>query len=277
MRSLTSAVSGMQQFQQEMDVIGNNIANVNTIAFKSSRDDLANSFSQTLEGIGQVGLGVTTEAISQNFAQGALSQTGVATDLAVNGNGFFEVKDPVSGEEYVTRAGNFQVDQNGYLVTDTGQRVQGYNDLGLSVLGDIQIDASVRPTGASPTATMTGFTINNDGTIDVSLSDGTEYTRGQILMQNFSTPDALVSVGNNLYTGIGGAGPLGGAASPTPAAPSTNGLGSIQAGSLELSNVDLSTEFANLITTERAFQANARVISTSDTMLQELANLKQSP
>jgi len=199
----------------------------------------------------------------------------VPTDLAVNGSGFFQVKDPTSGQEYVTRAGNFQVDQNGYLVTDTGQRVQGYNDLGLSTIGDIQIDASVRPSGASSTATMTGFTINNDGTIDVSLSDGTQYTRGQILMQNFSTPQDLVSVGDNLYTGIGGAGPLGGASSPTPAAPSTNGLGSIQAGSLELSNVDLSNEFANLITTERAFQANARVITTSDEMLQELANLKQ--
>lgn len=275
MQSLTSAVSGMQQFQQEMDVIGNNIANVNTIAFKSSRDDLANSFSQTLDGIGQVGLGVTTEAITQNFAQGAISQTSVPTDLAVNGNGFFEVKDPTSGEEYVTRAGNFQIDQNGYLVTDTGQRVQGYNDLGLSNIGDIQINASVRPSTSSPTATMTGFTINSDGTIEVSLSDGTEYTRGQILLQNFSTPSALTSVGDNLYTGIGAAGPLGGASAPTPAAANTNGLGSIQAGSLELSNVDLSQEFANLITTERAFQANARVITTSDEMLQELDNLKQ--
>jgi len=275
MRSLTSAVSGMQQFQQEMDVIGNNIANVNTIAFKSSRDDLADSFSQTLEQVGQIGLGVTTEKITEDFAQGAVTQTGVATDLSVSGNGFFQVKDPVSDQEYVTRAGNFQVDQNGYLVTDTGQRVQGYNDLGLSTIGDIQIDASVRPSGVSSTATMTGFSIQTDGTIEVSLSDGSQYTRGQILLQNFSTPDALVKVGDNLYSGIGAAGPLGGASSPTPAAPSTNGLGSIQPGSLELSNVDLSNEFANLITTERAFQANARVITTSDEMLQELANLKR--
>ncbi len=277
MRSLTSAVSGMEQFQQQMDVIGNNIANVNTVAFKSSRDDLADSFSQTLDQVGQIGLGVTTEKISENFAQGALTQTGVPTDLAVNGSGFFQVKDPVSGQEYVTRAGNFEVDQSGYLVTDTGQRVQGYNDLGLSTIGDIQIDASVRPSTTSSTATMTGFSIGSDGTIQVSMSDGTEFTRGQILMQSFSTPDALTSVGSNLYTGIGAAGPIGGASAPTPAASGTNGLGTIQAGSLELSNVDLSTEFANLITTERAFQANARVISTADTMLQELANLKQSP
>jgi flagellar hook protein FlgE len=275
MRSLTSAVSGMQQFQQEMDVIGNNIANVNTIAFKSSRDDLADSFSQTLDQVGQIGLGVTTSKITEDFAQGAVTQTGVSTDLTVSGNGFFQVKDPLSSDEYVTRAGNFHVDQSGYLVTDTGQRIQGYNDLGLSTVGDIQIDASVRPNGVSSTATMTGFSIETDGTIQISLSDGSQYTRGQILLQNFSTPDALVKVGNNLYSGIGAAGPLGGAASPTPAAPGANGLGSIQAGSLELSNVDLSNEFANLITTERAFQANARVITTSDEMLQELANLKR--
>jgi flagellar hook protein FlgE len=85
----------------------------------------------------------------------------------------------------------------------------------------------------------------------------------------------LVKVGNNLYTGIGAAGPIGGATAPTPAAPGTNGTGNIQAGSLELSNVDLSNEFATLITTERAFQANARLITTSDEMLQELANLKR--
>ena len=185
MRSLTSAVSGMEQFQQEMDVIGNNIANVNTVAFKSSHDDLADSFSQTLDQVGQIGLGVTTEKIAEDFAQGAISQTGVLTDLAVNGNGFFQVKDPVSGQEYVTRAGNFEVDQNGYLVTDTGQRVQGYNDLGLSAIGDIQIDAAVRPSGASSTATMTGFSIESDGTIEVSMSDGTEYTRGQDLDAEF--------------------------------------------------------------------------------------------
>jgi flagellar hook protein FlgE len=275
MRSLTSAVSGMQQFQQEMDVIGNNIANVNTVAFKSSRDDLADSFSQTLGQVGQIGLGVTTSKITENFAQGAVTQTGVSTDLSVSGNGFFQVKDPVSDEEYVTRAGNFQVDQDGYLVTNTGQRVQGYNDLNLSAIGDIQIDAASRPSGVSSAATMTGFSIETDGTIQISMSDGSQYTRGQLLLQNFSTPQALVKVGNNLYTGIGAAGPIGGATSPTPAAPGTNGTGNIQAGSLELSNVDLSNEFATLITTERAFQANARVITTSDEMLQELANLKR--
>ena len=280
-RSLTSAVSGIQAFQEELDVIGNNIANVNTIAFKSARTDLADSFSQTLTTAGasggttdQVGLGVTTAAIKNQYTQGAITRTGVQTDLAVAGNGFFIVKDAVSGNTYVTRAGNFQIDQSGYLVTNAGLRVQGYNDLALGTVGDIQIDATVRPLTVDPTATMSSYSIDALGKITIQLSDGSDYVRGQILMQDFSNPQALIKQGNNLYAGIGAAGPLGGGSSPTPAASGTNGLGVIQSGALELSNVDLSNEFANLIQTERAFQANARIITTSDEMMQELVNLK---
>jgi flagellar hook protein FlgE len=282
-RSLTSAVSGIQQFQEEMDVIGNNIANVNTIAFKSASTDLADSFSQTLatSNLGggdteQVGLGVTTQAINNNYVQGAINPTGVPTDLAVSGNGFFVVKDPNSGDIFVTRAGNFHIDQNNYLVTDSGLRVQGYTNPGLTTIGDIKIDASQAPSTADPTATMSAYSIDTLGRVTISLSDGTEYITGQILMQNFSNPQGLVKEGNNLYSGIGAAGPLGGAGTPTAQAAGTNGLGNIQAGALEQSNVDLSNEFSNLITTERGFQANARVITTSDEMLQELVNLKRS-
>jgi flagellar hook protein FlgE len=281
-RSLSSAVSGIQQFQQELDVIGNNIANVNTLAFKAARTDLADSFSQTLSvssmaggSTEQVGLGVTTAAITNQYTQGAITRTGVQTDLAVAGEGFFVVKDPVSNSLYVTRAGDFQVNQSGYLVTNGGLRVQGYTDLALSALGDIQIDATVRPATSSATATMAAYSIDSLGKINISLSDGSEYVRGQILMQNFTNPQGLIKQGNNLYAGIGAAGPLGGSGTPTPAAAGTSGLGQIQSGALELSNVDLSNEFANLIQTERAFQANARMITTSDEMLTELVNLKR--
>lgn len=281
-RSLTSAVSGIQQFQQSIDVIGNNIANVNTIAFKSSRTDLADAFSQTLatSGVGggttaQVGLGVTTAAIVNQYTQGAINRTGVQTDLAVAGEGYFVVTDPIDSQSFVTRAGDFRLDQNGYVVTTTGLRVQGFNDLALTTNGDIQIDAAQRPLTSDPLATITSYSIDTEGKITVRLSDSTEYVRGQILMQNFSNPQALIKEGNNLYSGIGSAGPLGGAGAPQAAAAGTNGLGRIESGALELSNVDLSNEFANLITTQRAFQANARVITTSDEMLQELVNLKR--
>ena len=287
LRSLNSAISGLQSFQQQMDVIGNNIANVNTTAFKGARMDLADSFSQTLRsssgGNGtssgttamQVGLGVSIESITNRFSQGALSRTGIDTDLAVTGNGFFVVRDPVSTNEFVTRAGDFRLDENNFLVTQGGMRVQGFSDTGLAAMGDLQINTIGMTSVAVPPPAMVSFSIDKQGKINVSLSDGSQFVRGQILLQNFNDPQGLMKEGNNLYAGIGAAGPLGGAATPTPAASGTNGLGTIQSGALELSNVDLASEFTNLIVTQRAYQANARVITTSDEMLQELVNLKR--
>ena len=287
LRSLTSAISGLQSFQQRLDVIGNNIANVNTTGFKGARVGLSDSFSQTLRsssaGTGgssgvssmQIGLGVGIQSISNLYTQGALSRTSVGTDLAITSAGYFVVKDPVSSNEYVTRAGDFTVDESGYLVTNSGMRVQGFDDSALTNIGDILIDTTGMPATSDPTATMVSFAIDLEGKVNVNLTDGTQFVRAQLLLQNFSNPQGLMKEGNNLYSNIGAAGPLGGATSPTPAAAGTNGLGKIQAGALELSNVDLATEFTSLITTQRAYQANARVITTSDEMLQELVNLKR--
>ena len=168
LRSLTSGVSAMQAFQQEMDVIGNNIANVNTTGFKSARVDFADSLSQSLGTTGsgssiQIGVGVATDTITNQFTQGAISTTGSSNDVAISGNGFFQVKDTATGTIYATRAGDFQVDNSGYLVTSSGMRVQGYSDAAQTTLGDIQIDA----TGAPSTATSTSvksLTIGTDGT-----------------------------------------------------------------------------------------------------------------
>jgi len=287
LRSLFSAISGLQNFQERMDVIGNNVANVNTTAFKSSRVDLADSFSQTLRVSSggqagnsgsaaiQIGTGVTTTGIKNLYTQGALARTGLQTDLSVAGSGFFMVRDTVSNVEYATRAGDFRLDENGYLVTNGGQRVQGFSDAGLAVPGDIKIDTTGMPATADPAADVLSFAIDGEGRVNVTLTDGKQFVRGQILLQNFTDPQGLLKEGNNLYSGIASAGPLGGAGSPTPAGPGTNGLGKIQAGALELSNVDLANEFTNLITTQRAYQANARIITTSDELLQELVNLKR--
>lgn len=281
-RSLTSGISGMQQFQQQLDVIGNNISNVNTTGYKSGRVDFEDAFSQTLQpsspGNGtnsttssiQVGSGVALGAIRNQYTQGAINRTGVQTDLAINGDGFFIVKDPVSGSEFATRSGDFRIDQNGFLVTSGGFRVQGYSDESLSTIGDIQIDMGTPP--VATTATLAAYSFNDTGTITVRLSDNQEYTRGQILLQNFRDPQALMKEGANLYSGLAIAGPLAGG---TPQAAGTNGLGKIQSGALEMSNVDLASEFASMITTQRAFQASARVITTSDEILQELVNLKR--
>ena len=117
---------------------------------------------------------------------------------------------------------------------------------------------------------MVSWSVDSQGRINVNLSDGTSFVRGQVLMQNFQDPQGLVKQGDNLYLGQSAAGPLA-----TPAAAGTNGLGNIQAGALELSNVDLANEMANLITAQRAFEANAKITTTSDEMLQVMVNLKR--
>jgi flagellar hook protein FlgE len=286
-RSLNAGVSGIHQFQSRLDVIGNNIANSSTIGFKAGRADFGDAFSQTLQassggagGLGslpgqQVGSGVSTTAIRNIFNQGSVNQTYVNTDLAINGEGYFMVKDPVSGNQFATRAGNFRLDDAGYMVTSDGFRLQGYTDAALSTVGDIKVDTGDKPDTAAADVKVSAFNITATGVIEVTLSDATKYNRGQVLLQNFRDPQALLKEGNNLYSGMVAAGPLGGAESPTMGAPKTSGLGSIQSSALESSNVDLTNEFANLITTQRGFQASARIITTSDEILQEVVNLKR--
>src|SRR5262249_22627054 len=152
--------------------------------------------------------------IKNTFTQGALERTGVQTDLMVTGDGFFVVRDPVADVQFVTRSGDFRLDANGYLVTDTGMRVQGFSDSALTTRGDILVDATGRPSTSDPVATMTSWSISREGEVKIKLSDGSEYVRGQILLQRFSDPQALTKEGQNLYSGIGTAGPLGGS-SPT--------------------------------------------------------------
>lgn len=262
----------MQQFQQELDVIGNNIANVATTGYKGADVQFADALSQTMQGAGatgsmQVGTGVTTDSIANRFTQGAINATGNPTDLAISGNGFFVVRDSVTNAQFATRAGDFTVDTNGYLLLN-GRRVQGYSDAALSTIGDLKIDNTGAPGGS--TAAIQSWNFDNKGDIVVNLTDGTTFTRGEILLQNFQSPQILVKEGDNLYSGLSAAGPLA-----QPSAPMTNGLGKLEVGALEGSNVDLTTELSNLITTQRAFEANSKVITTSDEVLQTLVNLKR--
>ncbi len=260
--SLDSGVSALEQFQQQLDVISNNIANVNTVGFKSADVSFADPLSQTIgtnaAGSIQVGTGVATAGITNNFKSGSLSSTGVQSDLAIDGNGFFIVKDPSSGASYATQDGEFTVEPNGYMVMSGGLRLQG-------ATGDIQISAG------SSTAAVSGYTIGKDGTVSVELSDGTTTTGGQITLQNFTDPDQLVKMGDNLYSNLSAAGGLA-----APAAPGTSGLGTIDSGYLEMSNVDLAAQMTALITTQSAYEANSKVITTSNDILQTLVNLKPS-
>jgi flagellar hook protein FlgE len=268
--SLDSGVSALDQFQQELDVIGNNIANVNTVGFKAANVNFAEAMSQTLgsnaSGSMQVGTGVTTQSIANQFTQGTINPTSIPTNLAINGNGFFTVKDPTTGTQYVTRDGNFSVDSNGYLVTSNGMRVQGYSDAALSTVGDIKIDNTGAPGG--DTAAVQTYSFSDNGTLTVELADGTSFSRGQVLLQNFTSPSQLMNVGNNMYSNMSAAGP-----NAALTAPNGGGLGSLVTGALEMSNVDLAAQLTNLITTQRAYEANAKVITTSDQVLQDMVNL----
>jgi flagellar hook protein FlgE len=278
--SLDSGVSALDQFQQNLNVIGNNIANVNTVGFKSASVNFADALSQTLgsrpSGSMQVGTGVTISGIVNQFTQGAISSTGSQSDLAINGNGFFLVNDPVSGQQYATRDGQFTVDPNGYLITSNGMRVQGYTDGGLTATGDIRIDNTGATTtdgsgnAVADSSAVQSYTIGSDGKINVLLTDGTQFTRGQILLQNFSNPEQLTKAGNNLFSGLSAAGPMS-----QSSAPSSSGLGNLISGAVEMSNVDLAGQLTSLITTQRAYEANTKVITTSDEILQDLVNLKR--
>jgi flagellar hook protein FlgE len=267
---MDSGVSALDQFQQQLNVIGNNIANVDTVGFKSANVEFADALSQTVgsnsAGVEQVGTGVTTSSIADQFTQGSITSTGVESNMAINGNGFFLVKDPTSGEEYVTRDGNFTVNSSGYLVTSSGMYVQGYTDSTDTTIGNIQVTNANAPGG--DTSAVQSYTFDSSGNLNIELADGTTYNGGQVLLQNFTSPSQLQSVGDNLYTGMANAGPLA-----APVAPSSNGLGSIVNSSLEMSNVDLATQLTSLITTQRAYEANAKVITTSDEILQDLVNL----
>ena len=474
-RSLNTGVLGIKQFQTSLDAIGNNLANINTIGFKGARVDFSDTLAQTLRaptpdgettsgqaGM-QVGNGVTVSAIKNQFTQGAIKQTGVRTDMAITGEGFFLVKDATTNELFVTRAGDFREDKNGMLVTNDGFRVQGLNKQAPAntaaeklEIGDIKLDVGkytedrssvslntstnvftktahaystgnqvkfsstvpsvaggtattstvyfvakitddtfslhntaadaasgankVNHTVPSPTAktldgavtyvsdyltlaaghgmatgdtfyvtggtmpggltdgkayyarvatnniyfhttsadasastntvdittagsgftfykdtgtvsslTLTGgasissYNVGADGKVNMLLTDGSQYSRAQMLLQNFQNPQALLKQGANLYANLATAGPAGITSSSAGAteiltnakAPGSSGMGRIAAGSLELSNVDMAREFSNMITTQRAFQANARVISTSDEILKEMMALKR--
>jgi len=157
-------------------------------------------------------------------------EVGSPCELTILGNGFFVVRDPATSTNYATQAGHFTLDAKGYLVTDTGARVQGRINGVLSTLGDIQINAANwQPPTFAPNPSMVCYTIDDEGKITIHLSDGTSFLRGQIMLQNFQDPQALVCEGNQLYSNLSVAGPL-----PSMAAPGSNGLGLIQTGALEI-------------------------------------------
>lgn len=271
LRSLYSGISGMRGFQVKLDVIGNNIANVNTTGFKAGRVMFKDILSQTIAGITapvdgvggvnakQVGLGSAITAIDTLHTPGSAMTTNVPTDLRINGDGFFAVRPNADAEEtYLTRAGNFTVDAANQLVNGDGMLV-------LDAGGEpIVIDEGI-----------TAFTISETGEIIAVNPDGTSEPTGiQIAVVRVINPAGLEKVGGNLYRVTPNANPDGEFEFSAAGDPDL-GTGTIIAGQLEMSNVDLTTEFTEMIIAQRAFQANSRIITTSDEVLQEVVNLKR--
>ncbi|MFJ3027675.1 flagellar hook protein FlgE [Curtobacterium sp. NPDC087080] len=390
LRSLYSGISGLRSHQQMLDVTGNNIANVNTVGFKSSTTVFQDTLSQMTQGAGgpqtgiggtnpaQIGLGVQVAGVSTNFAQGSAQATGKATDLMISGDGFFVTR--LGGDTVYSRAGAFDFDADGRLVTADGKIVQGYsatngvvNDGGglsdimlpigaaapatatssATLTGNLPSDTAVNETlnrdatvydqygtkhtlslaylrtdagwtvrasdgqGTSAAGTITfgddgkitsgqtlqvggitvdmtqlsgfaalntasissqngheagslqGYSISKDGTVVGSFSNGSSLAIGRIALATFANPAGLEKTGASGYRATANSG------TANVGVPGSAGVGSLASGTLEMSNVDLSQEFTNLIVAQRGFQANARIITTSDEVLQELTNLKR--
>jgi len=451
--SLTSGVSALKSFSKGIEVIGNNIANVNTAGFKGQRTEYGDSFYNMLRRSGgsqgtsgsnttaaQIGSGVQAMGISSKFTQGPIEATGVPSDLAIIGDGFFRVRDSLNDADYVTRSGNFRIDDNGFVVNQQGFRLQGLDggmpsftatqvngqitfargtDTAPGAVGDLRIpniqdgngitiadsdsdgisdflrvdnmveaawdtslsgysgpyrnaieaavlanpaDAAAArtaleaaildanysgsfrteietATAANPSAPGTAQTdaqtavsgaggtpaeqseagtfafdiveaqmaaeaaitagttsgsfysvadlekllkvdqyeFDQHGNLQIMMSNGETFTAGQSLLMDFNDPQALVRSGNGLFTGFDAAGSKSGTniLSAADNTPGIGGLGSIKSNALELSNVDLTEEFSNMITVQRSFQAGSRLVTVSDDLLQEIVNLKR--
>ncbi|MDD4350270.1 MAG: flagellar hook-basal body complex protein [Opitutales bacterium] len=416
--SLGAGVAALKSFSKGLEVIGNNIANSSTVGYKGQRIEYGESFNNILQrsstaggassSASQIGSGVNVVTTQGLFNQGTLTNTGLATDVGISGEGYFRVVDPNDGSTFITRAGNFRVDSLGYLVTQSGLRVQGLtggtatfiatgtrlgtgeqapavvvepasitdgeinavlpivvpigsggsgydadnppeitiqgdgfgaratadvdpdtgaviaikilnggrgytsasiiigkppgSDIAFSLqeqnlpdtYGDVRIsmpdlnvadgiqfnnntDDALNP--GNPFANellvehfpgLQSFAVSSTGDVQLLLDNGDYFTVGQVLMTNVADPQALIREGDNLYSGAAVAG-----ITIENGVPGTAGLGTLQQGSLELSNVDMTEEFAELISVQRAFQAGSRIITTADTILQEVINLKR--
>ncbi|MFE6967050.1 flagellar hook protein FlgE [Agromyces sp. NPDC057679] len=385
LRALFSGVSGLRSHQTMIDVVGNNIANVNTPGFKGSQAQFQDTLSQILRGGGagtpeiggtnpaQVGLGVQVAGISTNFAQGSAKATGRPTDLMVSGDGFFTVRS--GGQTLYTRAGNFDFDPLGRLVSPSGDLVQGWvanggvintggglqditlplkavspakasttaefsgnlpddapvgetllrdldvydasgNKTTLSItftrsatgwdvseggtaigtltyangaltsgasmtIGGVAVDFSettgfakltdlgVKSQDGRPVGSLDSYSIAPDGTIVGTFSNGASEPLARIAMATFVNPGGLQKAGGSTYEATANSGAV------TYGTAGSAGFGKLASGYLEMSNVDLSQEFADLIVAQRGFQANARIVTTSDQILEEVTNLKR--
>ena len=261
LRSLFTSATGLSAQQMSLDVVANNLANASTTGFKKSRANFEDLVYQTIREPGsqtgtnsslptgaQIGLGVTAGTTTTLNTQGTISNTGRATDLAINGDGYFKILLP-DGTTGYTRAGSFNVDSTGKLVTSQGFAVQP----------DISIPANKKT-----------LSISEDGSVTVTLpGQSAEQKVGQLTLAKFLNPEGLKAIGNNLFEQTSASG------TPTEGNPGTSGLGILIPQSLEASNVDVVEEIVRMIILQRAYDSNSKVIQAADEMLSTTNGIKR--
>jgi flagellar hook protein FlgE len=275
-----AAISGLQAHQTMLDVAANDVSNVNTVGYKAESTTFKDALSQLQRGAAapsagmggtnaiQVGLGVQLGSISNQMGAGAIQQTGNPLDLAIQGDGFFRVGDGTvigSGTGYsYTRAGNFGLDSSGNLVTSDGSFVIGYGN----VAGTFPM-TTANETKITIPAGGKDVTIGADGVVSYVDSSGTTQKLAQISMAKFPNDAGLQRISGNLFAQTNNSG------TPANAVPgdSASGMGTLASGAVEMSNVDLAQEFTTMITAQRGYEANSRVISIADELLQNLVQL----
>jgi flagellar basal-body rod protein FlgG len=257
--SLWIAKTGMTAQQTQLDVISHNLANVSTAGFKPNNAVFEDLIYQNLRQVGaqtteqnqlptglHLGLGVNVVATSRNFTQGPLQQSGNSLDVAINGNGFFEIQLP-DGTIGYTRDGSFKLDAQGRVVTSSG----------LPVANGITVPPNA-----------TNVSISEDGVVSATVPGNTQPQQiGQLAMSSFVNTAGLEPVGQNMYKESAASGP------PQQGQPGTNGLGIMRQGFLESSNVNVVEELVTMIQTQRAYEMNSKAIQTSDQMLAKLSQL----
>lgn len=261
-RAMYSAASGMRAQEMNVDNIANNLANANTVGYKTRRAQFQDLMYQTVLQPGaaagqqtvipaglQLGLGTRPVSNEVVFTQGAFSETENPLDVVIQGSGFFQIQQP-NGELAYTRAGQFQLDRNGNLVTAAGNPVQP--------------QITIPPTAQK-------VTIAADGTVSYSLPNQTAAQQaGQIQLANFQNPAGLNSLGNGLFT------PTEASGDATLGNPGgAEGLGSLLQGYVEQSNVSIVDEFVNMIQAQRGYEANSKVVTAADNMYQQVNNLSR--
>lgn len=257
--SLWISKTGMEAQQMQLDVISNNLANVSTNGFKKAHAVFEDLMYQNLRQVGantseqstlptglQIGLGVRTVATSRSFTQGNLQQSNNNLDVAIQGNGFFQVTMP-DGTTGYTRDGAFQLDNQGRLVNSTGLVVQG---------------------GITVPANATAVSIADNGIVTATIPGNTTPQQiGTITTASFINPAGLEPKGQNIYAETSASG------QPNAGTPNSNGLGALMQGFVETSNVNVVQELVSMIQTQRAYEMNSKAIQTSDQMLQKLGQL----